>query len=56
MAALKPWADEWVKMIARIYRLNDARLAVLDNPAAFARAQGELVAAPKRRPEGAAKS
>lgn len=45
LAALKPWADEWVKMIARVYRLNDARLAVLDNPVAFAQAQGELVAA-----------
>jgi len=32
-------------MIARIYRLNEARLAVRNDPAAFARAQAELVAA-----------
>lgn len=45
LTALKPWADEWVRMIAHIYCLNEARLAVKNDPAAFARAQAELVAA-----------
>jgi len=44
LAALKPWADEWIKMIAHIYCLNEARLAVKNDPAAFAKAQAELVA------------
>lgn len=42
LSCLKAWADLWLERIAVIYRLNDKRLAVLDNPAAFADAQLEL--------------
>lgn len=45
LTVLKPWAEEWLQMIAGIYRLNEARLAVKNDPAAFVRAQAELVAA-----------
>ncbi|OPX92170.1 MAG: Transposase IS66 family protein [Pelotomaculum sp. PtaB.Bin013] len=45
LTALKPWADEWLVLIARIYRLNDAQLAVREDPVAFGKAQAELAAA-----------
>lgn len=42
LTCLKAWADIWVEGIANIYRLNNERLAVLGEPAAFANAQLEL--------------
>jgi transposase len=36
------WALGWVARIGELYRLNDARRAVLDEPAAFAVAQARL--------------
>ena len=42
---LEPWMKLWLDRISSIYRLNKARLAALDNPEAFAKAQAELEAA-----------
>jgi transposase len=42
---LEPWMKLWLDRISSIYRLNKTRLAVLDKPEAFARAQVELEAA-----------
>lgn len=39
------WALDWVEQIGRLYQLNDARLKVRDDPAAFATADGQLRAA-----------
>jgi transposase len=39
------WALGWVERIGEVYRLNDARRAVLEEPAAFAAADGPLRAA-----------
>jgi transposase len=39
------WADSWVEEIAQLYALNKHRLAVLDQPEAFRKAQAELEAA-----------
>jgi transposase len=36
------WALGWVEKIAQLYRCNDERLAVLDQPEAFAQAQHQL--------------
>ena len=42
---LEPWMRLWLERISSIYCLNNARLAVLDKPQAFAGAQAELEAA-----------
>jgi transposase len=39
------WALDWVAQIGQLYQLNDARLEVRDDPAAFAPADGALRAA-----------
>ncbi len=38
----KTWALEWLRRIRRLYRLNDRRLAVLKDTAAFGEADGSL--------------
>jgi transposase len=40
--ALERWGLDWVERIGAAYRCNDARLAVRDDPAAFARADEAL--------------
>lgn len=42
---LAAWADTWIKDIARLYQLNDERLAVRSRPTLFAQAQAKLEAA-----------
>ncbi len=42
---LEDWMKLWLERISSIYRLNRARLAALDQPKLFARAQAELEAA-----------
>jgi transposase len=42
---LAAWADTWIKDIAHLYQLNDARLAVRSQPTLFAQAQAKLQAA-----------
>lgn len=39
---LKTWALEWLRRIRELYRLNDRRLAVQNDEAAFAAADGSL--------------
>jgi len=40
--AHEAWGLDWVEKIAKLYRLNEQRLAVLDKPDAFDAAQAEL--------------
>lgn len=40
--ALERWGLDWVERIGTLYQCNDARLAVRDDPAAFARADEAL--------------
>lgn len=42
------WGLDWVRQIANLYRLNEQRLAVLDDAEAWPIADGELVAALER--------
>jgi transposase len=41
---LAAWADTWIKDIARLYQLNDERLAVRSQPVLFAQTQAKLKA------------